>query len=243
MRSRGICNAAKIRRRPAHAGQPLALCRVWNPFRQQAATALKALGSSSFDLSRCSITYRTSFRSWWTCSKTAWGSAPMPFRLRHDLGDDFLLVHLVRDPRGVCWSTIRTLRRRKAGGRELGRCLRTIFGWMFANLACEAFGLMHPKRYLRLRYEDVIGAPQDVLAPVFGKVALSPSSLESLAKYDNRHQLHGNRMRFKLMSVTDLKQDLAWKSKMSRPFRWLILVLSWPLIARYAYPRSSCALT
>jgi hypothetical protein len=33
------------------------------------------------------------------------------FRLRKHLGDDFVLVHLVRDPRAVCWSILRTLRK------------------------------------------------------------------------------------------------------------------------------------
>lgn len=221
-------------------GRRMKLCPVWSPFRNK-LNSLKGWDHRRLTLAMLNHVSRD-FSVMVDSSKTAWGSALMPFRLRHDLGGDFLLVHLLRDPRGVCWSTIRTLRRRKEGGPELRRCLRTVFGWMFANLACEAFGLMHPKQYLRLRYEDVVDAPQDVLAPVFGKVALSPSSLESLAKYDNRHQLHGNRMRFKLMSVADLKQDLAWKSKMSRSFRWLILVLSWPLIARYGYLRSSRAL-
>jgi hypothetical protein len=38
-------------------------------------------------------------------SKMAWGSTLMPFRLSKKLGKDSLLVHLVRDPRAVAWST------------------------------------------------------------------------------------------------------------------------------------------
>jgi hypothetical protein len=214
-------------------GRRMKLCPVWSPFRHK-RDSLKDWDHRRLALAMLNH-LSPNFSVMVDSSKTAWGSALMPFRSRRDLGDDFLLVHLVRDPRGVCWSTIRTLRRRKKGGRELGRCLRTIFGWMFANLACEAFGLIHPNHYLWLRYEDMVGAPQNVLAPVFGKVALKPSSLESLAKYDNRHQLHGNRMRFKAVSLADLKEDIAWKSKMPLAYRRLTLLLSWPLNARYGY--------
>jgi hypothetical protein len=40
-------------------------------------------------------------------SKTAWGSITAPFRLRRLIGQRFFLLHLVRDPRAVCWSAIR----------------------------------------------------------------------------------------------------------------------------------------
>jgi len=168
-------------------------------------------------------------------SKTAWGSELMPFRLRRSLGRDFLLVHLVRDPRAVCWSTIRSLRRGKKTGGEFARCLRTVVGWMFANIACEVFGLLHPKQYVRLRYEDLVRAPQTVLGPIFGRVALEPSSLDALAVNNNRHQLHGNRMRFEPLSLADLKEDVAWKTEMPRTYCRLAAALSWPFGTRYGY--------
>jgi hypothetical protein len=39
-------------------------------------------------------------------SKTAWGSIAARFRLRRLLGQRFFMLHLVRDPRAVCWSAI-----------------------------------------------------------------------------------------------------------------------------------------
>ena len=132
--------------------------------------------------------------------------------LAQELGGDFLLVHLVRDPRGVCWSTLRTMRRRKAGDPSLAVTFAR------SSAGCSQISLV--RLLASYTQSDIcafvtrnIGAPQDVLAHL-GKVALSPSSLDSVAKNDNRHQLHGNRMRLKLMSVTDLKQDVAWKAKM-----------------------------
>ena len=40
-------------------------------------------------------------------SKTAWNHAAAPFRFGRKLGQDSVLVHMVRDPRGVCWSLIK----------------------------------------------------------------------------------------------------------------------------------------
>jgi hypothetical protein len=112
-----------------------------------------------------------------------------------------------------------------------------VVGWMFANIACEAFGLLHPKQYVRLRYEDLVRAPQTVLGPIFGRVALEPSSLDALAVNDNRHQLHGNRMRFEPLSLADLKEDVAWKTEMPRTYCRLASALSWPFSTRYGYLR------
>src|SRR5690348_6226702 len=123
----------------------------------------------------------------------------------------FLLVHLVRDPRAVAWSTLRTKRDQNwtRGGRPKRarkhlrqsssgtRSLVTIAGWTVANLACEMFGFFHPDRYLRVRYEDLVRTPVKVLGRIFARVALDPpTTLEPTATRTNRHQLYGNAMRF-----------------------------------------------
>src|SRR4026208_302788 len=96
----------------------------------------------------------------WSIRRDGVGSTLMPFRLSKKLGKDFLLVHLVRDPRAVAWSTLRTKRDQNwtRGGRpkrarrhlrqssSVTRSLLTIAGWTVANLACEMFGFFHPDR-------------------------------------------------------------------------------------------------
>jgi hypothetical protein len=182
-------------------------------------------------------------------SKTAWGSSLVPFWLRRSLGENFLLVHIVRDPRAVAWSTMRAPRRRERThkgrlkvhrkGRHSSpgvRSLRTVAGWTTANLACEIFGLLHPDRYLRVRYEDLVRAPLKVVGQVLAKVSLDPPvSLDQSEVRGNRHQLHGNAMRFETLSPADLKEDAAWKTAMPKGYRRLIGGLSWPLCLRYAY--------
>lgn len=210
-------------------------CPVWRPFRHKRGSL------NDWDHRRLTLALldhiSTNFLVMVDSSKTAWGSELMPFRLRRNLGRDFLLVHLVRDPRAVCWSTIRSLRGRKTPGSELARYFRTVLGWLAANLACEVFGLLHPKRYMRIRYEDLVGAPRTVLGSIFGRVALEPASLDHLGASENRHQLHGNKMRREPLSLTGLKEDVAWKTEMPRLYRWLAAGLSWSFLAKYGYFR------
>ncbi len=137
------------RKKICTCGRPKGQCPIWGAFRHKSGRlngwnherlALALLDHVSGD-------YAVMVDS----SKTAWGSGLAPFRLWRRLGEDFLLVHLVRDPRGVCWSTMRTPSRPKKAHRESGpaaRLLRTAFGWTTANLACEIFGWWHPDRHL-----------------------------------------------------------------------------------------------
>jgi hypothetical protein len=171
-------------------------------------------------------------------SKTAWGSFFMPFKFRRKLGTDFLLVHLVRDPRAVCWSTIRAPVKIKNNARPMspfGRCLRTVIGWTAANLACQFFGLLHPKNYMRLRYEDLVLAPRPAVDGIFSRVSWQTHEpIEQAGTQDNRHQLYGNAVRFKPAALSNLEEDTAWKSAMPKAFRRLA-ALSWPLAAQYGY--------
>ncbi len=216
-------------------GRAIRECQVWSPFLHKRGS-LKGWDHRRLTLALLNhVSHNFSVMT--DSSKTAWGSELMPFRLRRILGRDFLLVHLVRDPRAVCWSTIRSLRRGKKPRKEFVRYLRTIAGWMSANIACEVFGLLHPQHYVRLRYEDLVRSPQTVLGAIFGRLAVKPSSLDGLGASDNRHQLHGNRTRFKPPSLANLQEDIAWKTSMPRPYRWLAAGLSWPLAVKYGYLR------
>jgi hypothetical protein len=181
------------------------------------------------------------FRTMVDSSKTAWGSSLMPFRFRRRLGQDFLLVHLVRDPRAVCWSTVRSLKKLKqnqASKSPLLRCLQTMVGWTAANLACEAFGKLYPDNYVRIRYEDLVRVPRQKIDEIFRRLSLhTVPALDRLGTGDNRHQLYGNGMRFRPFALGSLKEDSAWKSAMPKGYRRLA-ALSWPLAAKYGYFRS-----
>src|SRR5262245_48232089 len=80
-------------------GRPATKCPVWGPFQRKL--------ESSGDLDHQALTLAMfkqisqKFDTMVDSSKTAWGSGFMPFEFRRILGPDFLLVHLVRDPRAV----------------------------------------------------------------------------------------------------------------------------------------------
>ena len=236
------------RRRTCTCGEPARHCQVWGEF-QHKSGRLEGLDHTQLSLQvldHISRQYAVMVDS----SKTAWGSTLMPFRLSKKLGKDFLLVHLVRDPRAVAWSTLRTKRDQNwtRGGRPKRarkhlrqsssgtRSLLTIAGWTVANLACEMFGFFHPDRYLRVRYEDLVRTPVKVLGRIFARVALDPpTTLEPTATRTNRHQLYGNAMRFETLSPAELKEDAAWKTAMPLAYRRLVGSLCWPLCVRYDY--------
>ena len=174
-------------------------------------------------------------------SKTAWGSFSAPFRLKRRFGSEFMLVHLMRQPAAVCWSVLKKKdRRAKREGRRpyhyTLRCGLTVVAWSIANLSCEVFGLMYPRHYVRLRYEDLVHSPAEVLGALFERVLpdVRWSFVEASAR-DNRHQLYGNSVRRKQLAIEDVKEDLKWKSEMPPEYSRVILALSYPLRLRYGY--------
>jgi hypothetical protein len=189
-------------------------------------------------------------------SKTAWVSAGVPFNLRRKLSENFYLIHIVRDPRAVCWSTMKprpnalqrpatqkAKKKRQAGKASSMRALRfllTVVGWTIANLSCELFGWMYPRQYQRVRYEDLVGAPGAMVESLLDKILSVPCDRRAADfPRDNRHQLHGNRTRFQVRTLSVIKEDGAWRTEMPSTYRWLAMPLSWPLCSRYGYARGT----
>jgi hypothetical protein len=235
--------AAVVRRRPNNkrnctCGRKAKQCPVWHFFDPRADAAQSSWSHadlSSALLERFSDRYTVMIDS----SKTSWDATGAPFALRRQLGEDFLFLHIVRDPRAVCWSAIRRSDRRASGPtNHFLRSAWTTFGWWAANLTCEAFRRLHPNQYLRIRYEDLARSPTDELHRLFERI-LPGADLEigEPGGSDNRHQLYGNRMRHHLLSLADVAEDDRWKVEMPRRDQGLVSCLSWRLRRRYGYDR------
>jgi len=170
-------------------------------------------------------------------SKTAWRSATTPLRFRRMLGRQFHLIHIVRDPRAVCWSI---LRRAQSTGNlpssELLRCAFTILGWWTANLTCELFGLLYRDQYVRVRYEDLTRSTIPCMNRLF-QALLTEGDIrfDTLGATSNRHQLYGNRMRRRRLSLSGIKEDREWSRVMPPASLRLVEALSWPLRRKYGY--------
>lgn len=180
-------------------------------------------------------------------SKTAWGSLSMPFRLKRQFGSEFMLVHLVRDPAAVCWSILKQ-KNRKANrkGRSVPhyffRCSWMVVAWYLANLSCEVFGLIYPRHYVRVRYEDLTHSPAEKLRTLFERL-LPDGRWHSgdAGARDNRHQLHGNKVRLRQITIDDVKEDLKWKLEMPPQYSRIVGPLSYLLRLRYGYGRPHIA--
>ncbi len=227
------------RRKVCTCGRLSKKCPVWKAF-QHKSGKLKGWDHAQLDLAlldHVSGDYAVMV----DLSKTAWGSLVVPFRLARRLQEDFLLVHLVRDPRGVCWSTMRPPSRPKKARRDAGSRNPP---------AAHRLGLDARKSRLRDVRPAVSGplSPGALRGPSPGSVAgdraflnrvslKAPLSLDPAETRDNRHQLYGNAMRFKILSLAELKEDVAWKTEMPRTYWGLAAGLTWPLRRRYDYGR------
>ena len=165
----------------------------------------------------------------------------MPFRLKREFGSEFMLVHLVREPTAVCWSVLKQKNRRaNRAGRRLPhyalRCGWIVFGWWVANLSCDLFGTIYPRNYVRLRYEDLARSPVEALRTLFERVLSDVCwRCDDPCPRDNRHQLYGNNVRLRSVTVADVKEDLKWKFEMPSEYSRLVLSLSYLLRLRYGY--------
>ena len=229
------------RRKVCTCGRRLTKCPIWGTF-QHRSGRLRGWDHEHLDLALLEHV-QGEYAVMVDSSKTAWGSTLTPLWLSQKLGQDFLLVHLVRDPRGVCWSAMRTPWRPKRARRPSAppvRALRASIGWTVANVVCEMFGWRHRESYLRVRYEDLIQAPAKVIEEILHRVSITSAvTLEANHAGENRHQLYGNAMRFKPLSLSELKEDVAWKTAMPKGYRLLITCLCWPLDRRYGYGRDA----
>jgi hypothetical protein len=52
---------------------------------------------------------------------------------------------------------------------------------------------------------------------------------------DNRHQLYGNRLRSRHITIKDVEEDLKWKFEMPPEYSRVVLPLSYLLRLRYGY--------
>jgi hypothetical protein len=225
------------RRKICTCGRPFGKCPLWANF-QHHSGKLKNWDHQTLTLAlltHISGRYAVMVDS----SKTAWGSSLMPFRFHKRLSHHFLLVHVVRNPKAVCWSVMRTPRKRNASqfaSMPLTRCLGAAIGWLAANMVCEVFGWLHPRNYIRIRYEDLTQSTEESLKAVFHKLSVQPpASIECTDALDNRHQLYGNRIRFRPLSPSDIKEDVTWRTMMPRTYRCVATSLCLPLEIRYGY--------
>jgi hypothetical protein len=156
-------------------------------------------------------------------------------------GLDVYVLHLVRDPRavGYSWSKSREQKGIPGSMMDIRRPTVSATYYGISNAATEWLWARHRDRYLRVRYEDFVLHPVDVVDRIAALVG-EPIDLREVMP-DGRtgvvtgtHSAWGNPNRFETGTIA-LRPDDQWVGSMSARARRTIAVLNGPFIARYGY--------
>lgn len=147
-------------------------------------------------------------------------------------GAEVRVVHIVRDPRAVAHSELKT-RHRQGAEKELlppGRsALSSAYCWTGFNLAVNR----HAHRadaYVRVSYEDFAAQPQDASTNLARFLGLPPGltwRADGVIKLAESHLAVGNPNRFATRERT-IRPDLAWREQMRPRDRLLVTGLTSP---------------
>ena len=162
--------------------------------------------------------------------------------LSHSDGIDLRLVQIVRDPRGVAHSWAKeVVRPESEDGRLMPRYspARSSALWLGHNLTVAAVG-HHADAYARIRYEDLIERPADVVADLWTRLGLPGDRRLQVAdrtvQLASSHSVAGNPMRFRTGPVV-LETDQAWRRDLPAGARRTATVVGLPLMAPLGYLR------
>ncbi len=169
-------------------------------------------------------------------------SPPHGLALKAIDGVDLRCVHLVRDARGVAYSSAKEVARPEITDRTeympTYPPLQAGLRWSAANLVYEAMGYSVPT--LRVRYESFVREPRDTLAAIAAHVWLTLEE-DDLGFIEGDtihlgvdHTAAGNPMRFRTGPLP-LRVDEAWRDELDVGDRRTVTAVAWPFLRRYGY--------
>lgn len=154
---------------------------------------------------------------------------------------DLFTVHLVRDSRAVAYSWRREKVRpeiyweRKFMGQR--KIWTSTTRWNSLNKLTEKLKLSS-KQYALLRYEDLVASPKESLLGLFAELGIAQPSLDfidgSHASLRTSHTVSGNPVRFTNREIK-IEPDTEWQHAMANPHKWLVTLITWPLLSKYGY--------
>jgi len=150
------------------------------------------------------------------------------------------VVQILRDPRGVAFS----LQNHATGRTGLGKhavAVRGAMRWVAKHLTNEAIRRRYgAERSILLRYEQLIGDPRGTIDAVAKLVGL-PSPVMDFApgvpiRVPEVHGPDGSKRRRFVPTEIVLRLDSRWQRELDPIDRFLVTVLTYPLLRRYGYP-------
>jgi len=167
---------------------------------------------------------------------------PYAFLLRRIMSIRLVVIHLVRDSRGVQYSWAKRVRRPEITGSSAflpnygawsSGALWTIGNGMFDLLAATG------TRTIRMRYEDLAATPDREYRRLLKALGRPDGAGDLLAsaglEIKPQHTLRGNPMRF-ATGLQRIRVDDEWVRLMPQRDRYAVTALTWPLLLRYGYP-------
>ena len=155
---------------------------------------------------------------------------------------DLYVVHLIRDPRAAAYSWLR--RKLQPDSDKLDYMhrvgpIKSSVLWDTWNVSSEALWRDSTGRYMKLYYEDFVGAPRRAVEDILGMLHENARRLPFIGERDVElgfsHTVSGNPNRFQSGPVR-LRPDDEWVSRMRPRDRGSVTLLTFPLLARYGYP-------
>lgn len=159
---------------------------------------------------------------------------------------DLRLIHLVRDGRGVAWSMQKSYKKDKGAGieRDIAPTApwRTILDWALVNVQVEQVARRIGRdNTVRVRYENFVSKPVDVLAEIGNLLACDTSRLAQAVAAGEAipigHTVSGNRLRME--NSVRLEPDTRWMKEMGSSDQRLCWLLGGWALRRYGYRRNS----
>lgn len=154
---------------------------------------------------------------------------------------DLFTAHLIRDSRAVAYSWRRQKIRpeiyweQKFMGQR--KILTSAMRWNSMQKLSERLQ-QTSKAYSLLRYEDLVKDPKQSLYGLFAGLGIEQPSLDFLdglhANLRTSHTISGNPVRFTSKEIK-IKADNEWRQAMPTRHKWLVTLLTWPLLRKYGY--------
>ena len=98
------------------------------------------------------------------------------------------------------------------------------------------------KKYTLLRYEDLVSTPKGSLSKLFDDLGIERPPLDFLdglhANLKTSHTVSGNPIRFTNKEIK-IKPDMQWQQAMANYQKWLVTLITLPLLLKYGYLRNS----
>lgn len=158
---------------------------------------------------------------------------------------DVRVLHLLRDPRGVAYSWMKTVERPETDGELMPQysAKRTAGRWVTDNLGFDTLASLGVPT-LQVRYEDVLAAPQERLLEIARFAGAVDDGVTELGFIDGdtahlstaMHSIAGNPLRFGGDDVV-LRLDDAWRSKLPAGERRTVELITRPVLSRFGYRR------